>query len=625
MFLVKRFNPEKLLQNFFSPLPGEKLYHSIHSSNKQISLHIRNNDFTSALNLFNSMPMKTTVTYNSLLSFYAKRPGSLNNALQLFAQIPSPDVVSYNTLLSCHFIDHDANGARRLFDSMPVRDCATWNAMVSGLFRLGKVEEGREMFGRMTERNLFSWNVVVSGLVSVGEMELAEEYFRLAPNKDDVVLRTALISGYMSKGKIKQAREIFSSMRVRNPVSWNAMLAGFINNGQSEEGLKLFKLMMGSIEVRPNPSTLSSALLACSNLSGLNLGKQIHQWASKLSLSLDITVQTSLVSMYCKCGHLDDASKLFNGMARKDAVSWNAIISGYAQHGLGKIAIELFHKMKQDAVKPNGITFVALLTACNHSGLTKLGSHYFESMEKIYGLSPKLDHYSCMIDLLCRAGSLGKAMDLIQSMPFDPHPSIFGTLLGACRVHKKLEFAEFAAGKLIELDPQNAGSYVQLANVYASMSMWNEVARVRKLMKENEAVKTPGYSWIEVKDVVHEFRSGDRVHSDLKLIHEKLDELEVRIKGAGYVPDLSYVLQDVGVEQKERMLMRHSEKLAIAFGLMKTCPMTTIRVFKNLRVCGDCHNAAKFISLVEGREILLRDNTRFHRFSNGGCSCGDYW
>lgn len=201
MFLIKRFNPKKLLQNFLSPPPREKLYHSVHSSNKQISLHIRNNDFTSALNLFNSMPMKTTVTYNSLLSFYAKRPGSLNNALQLFAQIPSPDVVSYNTLLSCHFIDHDANGACRLFDSMPVRDYATWNAMVSGLFRLGKVEEGREMFDRMTERNLVSWNVVVSGLVSVGEMELAEDYFRLAPNKDDVVLRTALISGYMSKGK----------------------------------------------------------------------------------------------------------------------------------------------------------------------------------------------------------------------------------------------------------------------------------------------------------------------------------------------------------------------------------------------------------------------------------------
>nr|UPT48753.1 pentatricopeptide repeat protein AaPPR737 [Agave angustifolia] len=381
---------------------------------------------------------------------------------------------------------------------MPVRDSATWNTMVSGLFRLGRVDEARELFGRIPEKNSVSWNAVVSGFVQAGDMALAEEYFGLAPDRNDVVLRTAMISGYMSLGKIKQAQEIFSSMTVRNQVSWNAMLAGFINNRQSEEGLKLFRLMIGSAEVRPNQSTLSSALLACSNLSGFNSGRQIHQWASKLPLSLNVTVQTSLVSMYCKCGHLDDARKLFCEMAQRDVVSWNAIISGYAQHGLGERAIQLFNEMKQGGVEPNEITFVALLSACNHAGLTELGKNYFESMEKVYGMTPQLDHYSCMVDLLCRAGSLDNAMELIQTMPFEPHPSVFGTLLGACRVHKNLEFAEFAAAKLIELDPKSAGAYVQLANIYASMSMWDDVARVRKWMKENEAVKTPGYSWIEV-------------------------------------------------------------------------------------------------------------------------------
>lgn len=429
----------------------------------------------------------------------------------------------------------------------------------------------------------------------------------------------------MISGKIRQAQEIFSSMMVKNQVSWNAIIAGFINNGQSEEGLKLFRLMIGSLEVQPNQSTLSSALLACSNLSGLNLGRQIHQWASKLPLSLNVTVQTSLVSMYCKCGHLNDARKLFYTMAKKDVVSWNAMISGYAQHGHGERAIKLFDEMRQEAVEPNEITFIAVLTACNHAGMAELGIQYFETMEKMYGVTPQVDHYSCMVDLLCRAGLLEKAMVLIQSMPFKPHPSVFGTLLGACRVHKNLDFAEFGAAKLIELDPQGAGAYVQLANIYASMSMWNDVARVRKHMKENVVIKTPGYSWIEIKDTVHEFRSGDRVHPELDLIHEKLDVLEDRIKQAGYVPDISFVLQDLEVDQKERLLMRHSEKLAIAFGLLKTSPCSTIRVFKNLRVCGDCHNAAKFISLVEGREIVLRDNTRFHHFSNGGCSCGDYW
>lgn len=429
----------------------------------------------------------------------------------------------------------------------------------------------------------------------------------------------------MGSGKIEQAKKFFDSMTTRNPVTWNAMIGGFIDNGNSEDGLKLFISMIASAEVKPNPSTLSSALLGCSNLSNLYLGQQIHQWSSKLLLSVNTTVQTSLVSMYCKCGNLDGASKLFEEMSSKDVVSWNSMISGYAQHGHGDKAIKLFNTMMKVGIEPNEITFVALLSACNHAGLTKLGMYYFESMEKNYGVNLHLDHYLCTIDLLCRAGLLSKALDIIQSMPFEPHPAAFGTLLGASRIHKNLEFAEFAAMKLIELDPRGAGAYVQLANTYASMGRWVDVARVRKLMRENEVVKIPGYSWIEVKGVVHEFRSGDRLHLELNLVHEKLDELQKRMKRAGYSPDLGFVLQDVAEEQKEMMLMRHSEKLAIAFGLIKTSAGTTIRVFKNLRVCGDCHNAAKFISLIEGRRIVLRDNTRFHHFTSGECSCGGYW
>ncbi|KAJ6807569.1 pentatricopeptide repeat-containing protein, mitochondrial [Iris pallida] len=508
---------------------------------------------------------------------------------------------------------------------MPARDCASWNTMVSGLARLGMLHEARETFSAMPVRNSVSWNAIVSGCVRAGDMASAEDYFGCTPDREDVVLRTAMITGYMGSGKTERAKEFFDSMTVRNPVTWNAMIAGFIDNGKSEDGLKMFVSMITSVEVQPNPSTLSSALLGCSNLSSLYLGQQIHQWSLKLPLSLNMTVQTSLVSMYCKCGNLVDASKLFEEIPRKDVVSWNSMISGYAQHGHCDKAIKLFNIMMKQAVEPNDITFVAVLSACNHGGLTKLGIYYFESMEKNYGVKPQLEHYLCTIDLLCRAGSLRKAVDVIQSMPFKPHPAAFGTLLGACRVHKNLEFANFAAMNLIELNPRGAGAYVQLANTYASMGRWDDVARVRKLMKENEVVKIPGYSWIEVKGVVHEFRSGDRVHLELDLIHEKLDEMKKRMKEAGYLPDLGYVLQDVGEEHKEMMLMRHSEKLAIAFGLIKTSVGSTIRVFKNLRVCGDCHNAAKFISLIEGRNIVLRDSTRFHHFSNGDCSCGDYW
>jgi hypothetical protein len=214
---------------------------------------------------------------------------------------------------------------------------------------------------------------------------------------------------------------------------------------------------------------------------------------------------------------------------------------------------------------------------------------------------------------------------MIHSMPFEPHPSAYGTLLTACRVYKNLEFAEFAARKLIEQDPQNAGAYVQLANIYAVANRWADVSRVRRWMKDNAVVKTPGYSWMEIKGVRHEFRSNDRLHPQLDLIHDKLDRLEELMKAMGYVPDLDFALHDVEESLKSQMLMRHSEKLAIAFGLISTSPGMTLRIFKNLRICGDCHNAAKLISKIEDREIILRDTTRFHHFRGGHCSCGDYW
>jgi len=197
--------------------------------------------------------------------------------------------------------------------------------------------------------------------------------------------------------------------------------------------------------------------------------------------------------------------------------------------------------------------------------------------------------------------------------------------LTACRIYKNLEFAEFAAGKLIEQDPQNAGAYVQLANIYAVANMWADVSRVRRWMKENAVVKTPGYSWIEIKGVRHEFRSNDRLHPQLDFIHDKLDRLEELMKAMGYIPDLDFALHDVEESLKSQMLMRHSEKLAIAFGLISNPPGMSLRIFKNLRVCRDCHNAAKLISKIEDREIILRDTTRFHHFRGGSCSCGDYW
>ncbi|XP_049415493.1 pentatricopeptide repeat-containing protein At4g16835, mitochondrial [Solanum stenotomum] len=592
-------------------------------SNKKITSFIRSGDLDSAFRVFESVKVKTVITWNSILAGFSRKYGFLEEACQLFDKIPEPNVVSYNTLLACYWRNADIQAAKSFFDRMPDKDVASWNTMISGFSQNGLMGEAEELFRVMPVRNEVTWNAMVAGYVESGELESALELFKEAPVKG-VIARTAIVTGYMRSGNVEMAEKMFQEMEEKSMVTWNTMISGYIENGRAEDGMKLVKKMVG-LGIKVNDSTLSSLLLGCSNLSALKLGKQVHQHVVKSPLYLDMTVGTSLISMYSKCGVLEDAWKLFREMPRKDVVTWNAMISGYAQHGESEKALNLFDEMRRKGIKPDWITFVGVLSACNHAGLVNLGIQYFEQMQNNYGVKPKPDHYTCMVDLLGRAGKLNEAVDLIRKMQFKPHIALFGSLLGACRIHRNLEVAEFAAKNLLSLEPTNAAGYVQLANVYAAKNQWEGVSKVRKSMKENKVIKTPGYSWMEVGRVVHEFRSGDRLHPDLESIRMKLKDLEKKMKLAGYVPDLDSSLHDVGEEQKEQLLLWHSEKLAIAFGLMKLPPGMPIRIFKNLRVCGDCHQATKVISAIENREIIVRDTTRFHHFKNGTCSCGDYW
>ncbi|CAK7356297.1 unnamed protein product [Dovyalis caffra] len=570
--------------------PTTQLHHRAKSSdvifsNKTITSYIRSGDLDSALNVFNNMTVKTTVTWNSVLAGFSKKRGKLKEAQELFVKIPEPDAVSYNTMLACYVYNSDMERAQAFFEDMPIKDTASWNTMISGFAQNQQMDKAHDFFLIMPVKNVVTWNAMISGYVECGDLDSALKLFEKVPVKS-VVAWTALITGYMKLGRIGLSERLFREMPETNSVTWNAMIAGYVENCRAEDGVKLFRTMVG-FGIQPNSSTLTSVLLACSELSALQLGRQVHQLVCKSPLCDDTTARTSLISMYCKCGVLEDGWKLFVEVSRKDVVTWNAMISGFAQHGEGKKALILFDEMIEKGMKPDWITFVAVLLACNHAGFTDLGVKHFHSMVRDYGLAAKPDHYTCMVDLLGRAGKLVEAVDLIEKMPFKPHAAIFGTLLGACRIHKNTEMAEFAAQKLLNLDPTSATGYVQLANVYAATRRWDHVARVRKSMKSCKVVKTPGYSWIEVKSVGHQFRSGE--------------------------------------EQKEQLLLRHSEKLAIAYGLIKLPPGTPIRVFKNLRVCGDCHRATKYISQIEKREIIVRDTTRFHHFKDGHCSCADYW
>jgi len=456
--------------------------------NKIIARCVRSGDIDEALRVFQGMRAKNTVTWNSLLVGISKDPSRMMEAHQLFDEIPEPDTFSYNIMLSCYVRNGNFEKAQSFFDRMPFKDAASWNTMITGYARRGEMEKARELFNTMVENNEVSWNAMISGYIECGDLEKASHFFKAAPVRG-VVAWTAMITGYMKANKVELAEVMFKDMTVKkNLVTWNAMISGFVENSRPEDGLKLFRAMLEE-GIRPNSSGLSSALLGCSELSALQLGRQIHQIVCKSTLCNDITALTSLISMYCKCGELDDAWKLFEAMKKKDVVAWNAMISGYAQHGNAEKALCLFREMRDNKIRPDWITFVAVLLACNHAGLVDIGMSYFDSMVRDYGVDPRPDHYTCMVDLLGRAGKLEEALKLITSMPVRPHAAVFGTLLGACRVHKNVELAEFAAEKLLELDSRNAARYVQLANVYASKNRWEDVARVRKRMKENNVVK----------------------------------------------------------------------------------------------------------------------------------------
>lgn len=301
------------------------------------------------------------------------------------------------------------------------------------------------------------------------------------------------------------------------------------------------------------------------------------------------------------------------------------MIGGFAMHGKGDSAIDLFKRMERESVTPDYITFVNLLSTCAHSGLVEKGRYYFKYMVEVYGISPGMEHYGCMVDMLGRAGMFDSAMELINEMPMDADVGVMGALLGACKIHNNFLLGEKIGEKVIELEPKNSGRYVLLANIYANASKWESVAKIRKLMNDRGVKKAPGFSQIEIGGIINEFIAGGRSHRDSKEIYEKVNEMLTCVKSMGYVPESEGVLHDISEEDVENPVFYHSEKLAIAYGLLKGKPGEVLRVTKNLRVCKDCHEASKLVSKFYGREIIVRDRSRFHYFKDGVCSCNDYW
>ncbi|CAL5037210.1 unnamed protein product [Urochloa decumbens] len=522
--------------------------------------------------------------------------------------------------------------ARCLFDRMEDPDLVAYNALISGYSVNGMVESSTELFKKLAASG---WRPNPSTLVAVipvyspfGHELLARclHGFVVKARLDaDALVSTALTTLYCRLNDMETARSMFDAMPEKTMESWNAMISGYAQNGLTEMAVALFQQMQ-ALNVQPNPITISSTLSACAQLGALSMGKWVHKIIAKENLELNVYVMTALIDMYAKCGSIAEARSIFDRMDNKNVVSWNAMISGYGLHGQGAEALKLYKAMLDAHILPTSSTFLSVLYACSHGGLVDEGRTVFHVMTNEYKITPGVEHCTCMVDLLGRAGKLKEAFELISEFPKSAvGPGVWGALLGACMVHKDSDLAKLASQKLFELDPENAGYYVLLSNLYTSKKRYSEAAVVRQEAKSRKLVKTPGCTLIEIGDKPHVFMAGDRVHPQAEAIYSYLEKLTAKMIEAGYQPVTEAALYDVEEEEKEHMVKVHSEKLAIAFGLLSTEPGTEIRIIKNLRVCLDCHNATKFISKVTQRLIVVRDASRFHHFRDGVCSCGDYW
>ncbi|KAK8923997.1 Pentatricopeptide repeat-containing protein [Platanthera zijinensis] len=528
----------------------------------------------------------------------AANSGSLYAGAQLHSHVTHHGLDDHlyvaTTMVSMYAECGCFSSAKNAFEELPHPNVVAWNAVVTAYFRSGDAHGAGNVFAQMPVRNITSWNLMLAGNIKAAEFG--------------------------------EAQRLFMEMERKDQVSWNTMIVGFSTHGHFEDAFIFFRGLM-SEGIMPNEVSLTGVLPACAQMGAFESGKILHGLIQKTGMTCVLPVANALLDMYARCGNIEMARRVFccDMVKKKNIVSWTSMISALAMQGHGEEALKLFHEMVMVGIEPDWIVFVSALYACSHSGLVEEGLELFRRMTDEYGIHPSVEHYGCMVDLYGRAGLLEKAYEFVLEMPIKPNSVIWRTLLGACSIHGNVELAEDVKMRLAELEPDDSGDHVLLSNAYAKAGKWSDVVDVRKSMSERSLRKDPGWSSVEVNKVIFRFVACEKLSSVREEASKKLEEIMLRLRMEGYMPQIANVLHDIEEEEKEDAVVRHSEKLAVAFGIARTGQGETIRIAKNLRICRDCHQVMKLISKVFEREILLRDRSRFHCFRDGSCLCGDFW
>ncbi|KAG2729230.1 hypothetical protein I3760_01G239500 [Carya illinoinensis] len=632
--------------------------------NALITMYVKCGNITNARLVFDRMPRKDRISWNAMISGYFEN-GECLEGLRLFFLMRElsvdPDLMTMTSVISaCGSLGDERLGrqvhgfvmrtefaacvsvcnsliqmyssvgqwldAEKVFSRMERKDVVSWTAMISGYENNMLPAKAVRTYQLMDLEGIVADEITIASVLSactcLGDLDMGIKLHELANRKgliSCVLVANTLIDMYSKCKCIDKALDVFHSIPDKNVISWTSIILGLRINNRSFEALIFFRQM--KLSLKPNSVTLVSVLSACSRIGALMCGKEIHAHALRTGVGFDGFIPNALLDMYVRCGRIGPAMNQFNTL-RKDVAAWNILLTGYAERGQGVQAVELFQRMLEAPVNPDDITFISLLCACSRSGMVTQGLEYFHRMQHQYCINPNLKHYACIVDLLGRAGKLEDAHDFIQKMPIEPDPAIWGALLNGCRIHRQVELGELAAHHIFEKDTTSVGYYILLCNLYADSGKWDEVAKVRREMRQNGLTVDPGCSWVEVKGKVHAFLSGDEFHPQINELKAVLDGFYEKMKAVGFSEPEKSSTDEVEASKAE-IFCGHSERLAIAFGLITTAPGMPILVTKNLYMCQSCHKTFKFISKVVRREISVRDTEQFHHFKDGICTCGD--
>lgn len=571
---------------------------------------------------------------NALIRFYSKC-GNVSSVEALFDSMHLKDVITWTEVMMAYMAFGLVDKAIETFNRMPEKNSVSCNAMLAGLCQNGRGTMALNMFSKMVEKGVeltdFTLTSVINACGLLTEKRTSEMIqgfvIKVGYGSNDCI-ESALVDMCTRCGRMSDAEKMFRShpLNQSSAVIWTSMICGYARNGQPYESISLFCLgySEGTMAV---DEVLSAAVLGvCGTLGSPVFGGQIHCHAIKSGFLSNSVVENAIMSMYCKCGNMKKATTVFKAMQTRDLVSWNGLMAGYILHNQGDLTLTAWEEMQQAGVPPDSTTFLLILSAYKYtsSNLVYDCRKLFSSMNAVYGIEPASEHYATFVGVLGFWGHVEEAEEVAIRMPIKPEPSVWRALLDSCKIHMKTDIGKRAAKQILSLEPQDPSTYILMSNLFSASGRWHCSEMIKEKMREKGFHKRPVQSWIFHQDRAHFFFARDKLHSQSKDINKGLEILVLECLKAGYVPDTSFVLHEVEEYQKKDFLFYHSAKLAVAYGLLVTEPEKTIRVMKNVILCGDCHTFFKYVSLVTKREIHVRDSSGFHCFWNGQCSCKDY-